>query len=311
VFAVVLTETRPPDEVERLAARLGLAGADKVLFCEGPGLDKPPLEATHGPALYKAVERVHPLLVLFPSGGAGAHLGPPLAVRMGAAYAAAADVEVADSPNPLPDSVGRVQVRRWRRDRSSYRRLDPVEMERPVIAVLGAHGGPAAVGTAHAEVDVLECKPGAPGGGGAQGAGAGAPGAARVVELETAPDADAAVALARVLVLVESANPKVGAEAAAKLAAAAAPGVVIADLARVSAAAVAASTPHILVCVGTAEIPAAPSPQTRVGMVLVGDAGEPPRGSADVIWRVSGDVGWDDLAGALGRLQPPPAERGA
>jgi hypothetical protein len=301
VFAVVLTETRPPDEVERLATRLGLAGADKVLFCEGPGLDKPPLEATHGPALFKAVERVHPLLVLFPSGGAGAHLGPPLAVRMGAAYAAAADIEVADSPIPLADSVGRVQVRRWRRDRSSYRRLDPVEMERPVIAVLGAHGAAAAVGTAHAEVDVLECKPGA----------AAAAAAPRVVELEAAPDEDAAVALARVLVLVESANPKVGPEAAAKLAAAAPPGVVVADLARVSAAAVAAGTPHVLVCVGTAEIPAAPSPQTRVGMVLVGDTGEPPRGSADVIWRVSGDAGWDALAGALGKLQPPPPEPGA
>jgi hypothetical protein len=131
-----------------------------------------------------------------------------------------------------------------------------------------------------------------------------------VVELETAPDADAAVALARVLVLVESGNPKVGPEAAARLAAAAPPGVVVADLARVSAAAVAASTPQILICVGTAEIPAAPSPQTRVGVVLVGDTGEPPRGSADVIWRVPGDADWGDLAGALGRLQPPPAEPG-
>src|SRR5438552_17574859 len=42
VFAVVLTEARPADEIEKIAARLGLAGADRVLFCEAPGRDQPP-----------------------------------------------------------------------------------------------------------------------------------------------------------------------------------------------------------------------------------------------------------------------------
>src|SRR5262245_55895426 len=95
VLAVLLTDPHPAADVERIAARLGLAGADKVLLCEAPGLDGPALDATHGPALLTATERVPPLLVLFPAGGTGQQLGPPLAVRLGAAYAAAADIEVA------------------------------------------------------------------------------------------------------------------------------------------------------------------------------------------------------------------------
>src|SRR5262245_5956060 len=47
VFAVVLTDPRPQHEAEKIAARLGLAGADKVLVCEAPGLGGPPLDATH------------------------------------------------------------------------------------------------------------------------------------------------------------------------------------------------------------------------------------------------------------------------
>jgi hypothetical protein len=278
VFAVVLSEARPAQEVERIAARLGLAGADKVLFCEAPGLGGPPLDATHGPALHGAMERVPPLLVLFPAGGAGLQLGPPLAVRLGAAFAAAADIEVADSLAPLADSIGRVQLKRWRRDHSSYRRLDPVEMERPVVAILGAHQRPPDTGTEHVEVDVLECK---------------APASARVVELESAADDDAAIALARALVLVDPGHPGVGPDTAATLQAAAPPGVVVADLGRASAAAVAASTPEILVCIGTAEVPAAPSPLTRVGLILFGDAPEPARGTADVVWRLPAGAALD------------------
>jgi hypothetical protein len=289
VFAVVLTEARPPEEQERVAARLGLAGADKVIFCEGPGLDGPPLDATHGAALHAAIERVPPLLVIFPAGGAGLQLGAPLAARLGAAFASAADIDVADSPAPLADSVGRVQLRRWRRDRSSYRRLDPVEMERPVIAILGAHGPAREGGTEHVEVDLLAHK---------------APAAAHALEVESAPDEDAALSLAQALVLVASAHPRVGPEVAARLAAAAPPGVVVADLARVSPAAVAASTPEIILCVGTSEMPASPSPLTRVGMILFEGEPAPPRGSADVVWRIAGDAPWDDLVTALPALIP-------
>jgi hypothetical protein len=298
VIALVLTDRLPSEELDRLAGRIGLAGADKVLVCEGPGLSAPPLDATHGAALQSAAERVPPLLVLFPGGGAGLQLGPPLASRLGAAFAGTADVEVADGPAALPDGVGRVQLRRWRRDRSGYRRLDPAEMERAVIGILGAHGAPRELGTEDVEVDVMEFSSG------------GAP--PRVTELESVPDEYAAVALARTLVLV---SPAVGPEAMAKLAAAAPPGVVVVDLDRVSPAALAASTPEVVMCVGTPEVAADVSPRARVGLVLTGDPdpAAPPKGFADVVWRVEGDpaASWDDLAARLPQLAPEPKGGGA
>jgi hypothetical protein len=286
VFAVVLTAPLPSEDAHRIGARLGLAGADKILFCEAPGLDAPPLDVTHGIALLTATERVPPLLVLFPAGGSGQQLAAPLAVRLGAAFAAAADVEVADSPLALADSVGRVLIRRWRRDRSAYRRLDPVEMERPVIAILGAHGVPREVGSEDVEVEIIDCA---------------APAPSRVVELESVPDDEAALSLARALVLV---HPAAGPEVAARLRAAAPAGVAVADLGRVSAAAVAACSPEVVIAIGGDDLPLAPSPGTRVGVVLAGaeaagGAGVP---GADVLWRPAGGVSWDELAAALAGL---------
>jgi hypothetical protein len=283
VFAVLLCDPRPEDELHKIAARLGVAGADKVLVCEGPGLDAPPLDSTHGPALFTAAERVPPLLVLFPAGGAGLQLGAPLAVRLGAAFAAAADVEVSESPLPLQDSVGRLCLRRWRRDLSTYRRLDPVEMERPVIAILGSLGPPRDEGTADVEVQVIAC----------------APPTARVVELASEPDEDAGVALARVVVVV---NPSVGPEIVRKLRAAAPPNVAVVDLGTVSPAALAANTPRVILGVEAAARSAAPSPRTRVGVVLTTSADASAFGRSDVVWRAEGPDAWDQLAAALPRL---------
>jgi hypothetical protein len=290
VFAVLTCDPRPEEEIHRIAARLGVAGADKVLLCEGPGLDAPPLDSTHGPALHSAAEKVPPLLVLFPAGGAGLQLGPPLAVRLGAAFAAAADIEVSESPMPLPDSVGRLCLRRWRRDLSAYRRLDPVEMERPVIAILGALGPPRDEGTPDVEVQAIAC----------------APPASRVVELESVADEDAAVALATVLILV---NPTVGAEIVGKLAAAAPPGVAVVDATRVAPAALAANTPRVILSVEVAPRAAAPSPRTRVGVVLTTSADASAFGRSDVVWRAEGPRAWDQLATALPRLAASVTER--
>src|SRR6185503_2340323 len=186
-----------------LAARLGGAGADKVLACEGPGLGAPPLDMTHGPALYAAVERVPPLLVLFPAGGAGMQLGPGLASRLGGAFAASADLEIGAAATPLADGVGRIFVRRWRADRSSYRRLDPVELERPVVAILPAGTAQADSGSEEAEVEVISCA---------------TPAKLGVQELASEPDDQAATALASILVVVD---PGLGDAALAKLTAAA------------------------------------------------------------------------------------------
>jgi hypothetical protein len=291
IFAALLGDPRPEAAMHAIAAKLGVAGADKVLVCERPGLDAPALDVTHGPALQLLAERVPPLVVLFPAGGAGLQLGAPLAARLGAAYASAADLEVSESPLPLTDSVGRLCLRRWRRDLSAYRRLDPVELERPIVAVLGAHGKPREEGTPDVEVQVI--------------AGPAESDPARVVELESTADEDAAVALARVLVLVD---PAIGAAPLAALAAGAPPGVAVVDLARVSPAALAVSTPRVLLHVSAGERAdeaarlTAPSPRTRVGVIVTLAAEGAAGGRGDVVWRGAGDDACAALAAALPRL---------
>jgi hypothetical protein len=286
VFAVVLADPHPDEQVLALAARLGLAGADKVLLCEGAGFDAPPLDFTHGPALQTAVERVPPLIVLFPTGGAGAQLGPALAARLGGAFASAADLEVSESPLPLLDGIGRVCLRRWRRDRSAYRRLDPVELERPVIAVLGAHGPARVAGTPHVEVQMIACA---------------AP--TRVVELESRVDEHAALPLAPTLIVV---GADVSGPAATKLAAAAPAGVAVAEIARVAPSALAACAPQTLLGVQASVSVLAPSPRTKIGVAVSATADAAALGRTDVLWRGGADDdAWSELAAALPGLASP------
>ena len=252
---------------EEVSARLGRAGADKLLLCEGTGLSAPPLDATHGAALYAAVERIPPLLVLFPAGGAGAELGPGLAARLGGAFAAAADLEVGEALVALADGIGRVFVRRWRRDRSAYRRLDPVELERPVIAVLPAGMVPADVGTSEVEIEVIACTP---------------PARVGVVELSSEPDDQAAVPLSTTLVVVD---PALGPEAMTALRGAARPGLTV-IAAGVAASALASAVPRVVIGVGDCELGISGTPRSRIGRVLppgTATAGQPP---ADVVWPV-------------------------
>ena len=280
-----------------VVSRLGRAGADKVILCEGRGLGAPPLEATHGPALLAAVERVPPLLVLFPAGGAGPDLGPSLAARIGAAFAARADLVVSETGAPLTDGVGRVFLRRWRADRSCYRRLDPVEIERPVVALLASGHPTDHPGADDIDVEVIACTP---------------PAEPGVKELASEADDVAAASLSRVLVVVD---PAVGSAALARLTAAAPPGVAVVDR-TTAATAIATSVPDILIGVGHADFPAVGTPAGRVGVILFGDAALPPHSPADVLWRVPADPGdavWEDLARALGTLaaSDTPAAQGA
>jgi hypothetical protein len=284
VFAIVMTERRLPDEV---AGRLGRAGADKVLACEGPGLGAPPLDLTHGPALYAAVERIPPLLVLFPAGGAGAQLGPGLAARLGGAFAASADLEIGEAATPLADGIGRIFVRRWRGDRTSYRRLDPVELERPVIAILPSGGAVIERGSDEVEVEVITCVP---------------PAKVGIVELGSDVDDHAAAATASILITVD---PALGAGALAKLSAAAPAGVTVVD-AVAAAPAIAMSAPRVVLVVGGRGATISGTPRSRVGAVL---AALPPRAqrlAADVLLRLPADGGADtvidELAASLGPL---------
>jgi hypothetical protein len=267
-----------------VVARLGCAGADKVLLCEGAGLAAPPLEATHGAALLAAVERVSPLLVLFPAGGGGLALGPSLAARIGAAFAGAADLEVTDA-GPLAEGVGRVFLRRWRGGRAAYRRLDPVEIERPVVAILAAGAVEREAGTAEIDVEVVTCA---------------VPQQTGVVEISSEADGDALVALSRIVVAV---NPALGPDAVARIAAGAPSGVTVVDRDR-AAAAIAASAPEILIAIGDVELPVMGTPRGRVGAIVVGDGDTAPRARAvDVLWRVpagsTGEKLWGEIAKAL------------
>jgi hypothetical protein len=279
VFAVVMTE-RHLDE--KVALQLGRAGADKVLSCEGPGLGAPPLDLTHGAALYAAVERIPPLLVLFPAGGAGAQLGPGLASRLGGAFAASADLELGEAATPLADGIGRIFVRRWRGDRSSYRRLDPVELERPVVAVLPAGGAFVERGSSDVEVEIITCV---------------APTKLGVSEIASEVDEHAAASLASILVVVD---PAVGAEALAKLSAAAPADVTVVD-AVAAASAIAMAVPRIVVTVGGRPSPVSGTPRSRIGAVLAnGDAAaRSPRAATDVVLRMGAGGATDELLGEL------------
>ncbi len=282
VYAIALAARELPDET---IARLGHAGADKVLLCEGAGLDAPALEATHGSALLAAIERVSPLLVLFPAGGAGASLGPSLAARLGAAFAGPADLDVAETDDALPDGVGRVFVRFWSAGRTGYRRLDPVEIERPVIAILPADGAARPVGSADIDHDVITCV---------------TPPAAGIEALASEPDPGAAIALARVLVVVD---PALGPRALAVLRGAAGTGLAVAD-AREDAAAIAAATPDTLIVVGADRPPPITTPRTRTAVVVRGDAPLSAARVVDVVWRVPAELAADELAEQLAQALP-------
>ncbi len=281
VFALVFTDRPLPEAVTE---RLGRAGADKVLLCEGAGLAAPPLDATHGAALAAAIDRVPPLMVLFPAGGAGVELGPALAARLGAAFAGTADLELGEAPTALADGIGRVWLRRWRRDRSSYRRLDPVELERPVIGLLPAGGPPQNRGSGDIDVEVLACPP---------------VGTPSVVELDSEPDEHAAVTTAATLILID---PELGPAARDRLRAAAPAGTVVVEASQ-ALPALATATPRLLIAIGSKVTAPVGTPRSRLGVVLPTAPPAPTRLTADVIWRGAGDGWCDELVDALGQLE--------
>jgi hypothetical protein len=288
VFALVLDEPQSALRSDDLAVALGRAGADRVLVCEGTNLGGVPLDATHGRALFTAAERVPPIVVLFPPGGPGDELGPALATRLGAAFAPGVDIELSDEAGPLADGVGRIVLRRWRADRSGYRQLDPVEIERPVVAILGAHGAPREEGTPDVDVEVIACvaAPSVP-----------------IVELTSEPDDQEAITLARGLVVL---GPQVTPELGARLRAAMPAGVAVADAATPPAVLAAASPAFLLeIGLGGGRAGVAVSPRTRLGRVeLDGSAtapGDAPAGARpDLVWPgPRTDNAWQELITAL------------
>jgi hypothetical protein len=257
-----------------------------VLVCEAAGLGAPPLDATHGPALYTATERVPPIVVLFPTGGPGEELGPPLAMRLGAAYAPAVDIVLSEEAGPLADGVGRINLRRWRADRSGYRQLDPVEIERPVVALLGAHGAPREDGTSDIDVEVITCT---------------APAEPALSELASEPDELDPITQARELVLL---GPGVPPEVAARLRSGARPGLAIAD-ASTAPDVLAAASPEVMLAAAASGAAAevGVSPRTAIAVVELDGAEDGAiaagRLKPDLIWKVRAESGaWSDLVAA-------------
>jgi hypothetical protein len=160
VFALVATPPLGNKSLVTLSVPLAAAGADKLLLCEADEFAGPPDDAVEGRALDAAVARIPPVLVLFPAGGTGAVLGPPLAARLGAPFAPWSDFVVSDADGKSLRGRGRVQVLRLRPDGRTRRRLDPAQIERPIIATVGAGRCPPATGSErNLEIDVLPMAP--------------------------------------------------------------------------------------------------------------------------------------------------------
>lgn len=249
VFAVLLSEPLSPEAQAPITRLLGRAGADKVLLGEAAGFGAPALDATHGPALHTITERIAPMMVLFPAGGPGPELGAALAMRLSGVFGGCSDLVLCHDDEPLPEGTGRVVLRRWRATHSGYRHLDPVEIERPVVAILGATGQFTETGDGDVEVEILACAP---------------PTRSAVTELQSEPDEFATLELARTLVIVsDDATPVT----AALLLPVASPALAVVDAQKVRPAALAFAAPGALLFVGAEATWAFGSPGTRVGVV--------------------------------------------
>jgi hypothetical protein len=146
-------------EIDQLAEQLSAAGADRIVCSSDETLAGPALDVTHGAVLAQLADHLRPLLFLFPAGGVGTDLGPPLAIRIGAAFVPAACVEI-QPPKLAPEPAAhRVLIARWRIARDGLRRIDVGDFERPVVAVLQAGAVVDGQGESYAEVEMIPCPP--------------------------------------------------------------------------------------------------------------------------------------------------------
>ena len=157
VFALLTVGPLAQVEMDRLASEISAAGADRILCSSSDTLGEPALDATHGALLAQVADHLRPVLFLFPAGGTGVQLGPPLAVRIGAAYMANASIAVrAEGREPAPDSQ-RVILSKWRAARDGLRKIDVGDLERPVVASLISGSFPPPAGQPYAEVEMVPC----------------------------------------------------------------------------------------------------------------------------------------------------------
>ena len=157
VYALLTLGSCSHVEIDQLAAQVSAAGADRILCSSDEILAGVPLDVTHGMLLAQIAERLRPLLFLFPAGGVGIELGPPLAVRIGAAYFPHASIDVR-AEDRMPEAASqRIVLHRWRAARDGQRRVDVADLERPVVATLAAATVSRPLGEPCAEVEMLPC----------------------------------------------------------------------------------------------------------------------------------------------------------
>jgi electron transfer flavoprotein alpha subunit len=157
VYALLTVGEIEQARIDRLAAEVSAAGADRVLCSSAQALAGPVLDVTHGALLAQVAGHLCPVILLFPAGGVGAELGPPLAVRIGAAYLANASIDVRVEDRAPDPTSQRVVLTRWRAARDGQRRIDVADLERPVVASLGSGPVPPALGEPYAEVEMIPC----------------------------------------------------------------------------------------------------------------------------------------------------------
>jgi electron transfer flavoprotein alpha subunit len=285
VFAVAASPPLSNQELSALAAPLAAAGTDKLLLCESDEFTVPADDSRQGRALDAAVARVPPMFVLFPAGGVGSVLGPPLAARVGGPFAPWVDFVVSEATCPAADGRSRVQVLRLRPDGRSQRRLDPAQIERPIIVTVCAGRSPVVHGTERSlEIEVLPVPP--------------RPTRAAPVTLARAPNPFASLQEASVLVLLgegESSREDV----LATLSAEAGAGFTVARVADVPAAVLAGCCPEVVVKVGRSGALTARAPRTRIVLAAALSPDELPPDDVDVVWPVASPA---ELSGLLRNL---------
>jgi electron transfer flavoprotein alpha subunit len=192
VYGFLAMGPLPPSEIDRLAEQVSAAGVDRVLCSSDPALAGPALDISHGAVLAQLADHLRPVLFLFPAGGVGTELGPPLAIRIGAAYFPAAHIGVRDLDFGSGNVSHRILLTRWCAGRDSLRRIDVGDLERPVVAVLAAGCGTDLPGEPCAEVETIPCP---------------APKHADLRLLGTDVDPNADIEVCQTLVCVQAATP--------------------------------------------------------------------------------------------------------
>jgi len=290
VYAVVPSPPLSNRELAALSTPIAAAGADKLLLCEAPEFAEPPADDNHGRALDAAIARVPPMLIIFPAGGVGAVMASPLAARLGGPYVPWADFMISDADAEALRSRSRVQVLRVRPDGRSRRRLDPAQIERPIVATVcaGLYTTPNPTDAPRGlEVDVLPVPPRAD---------------AELRILEHEPNPSAVIQEASVIILLG--EPEANLLAFRELLDAKLPeGTFVARAAAIPTAVLASCCPEILIKVGGSDPMTARSPRTRVILALPvesdAESSVTPPEDVDIVWLLSSPSELRDLVAAL------------